>query len=77
MLYYTPYTTWKGEQFNGKAQSQEKLKLPGSLELQTMTATYIAYYFAQVQYFGFSNLGHLLVASQYAYIPIMFCNIIY
>lgn len=33
-------TKWTGKQFNVKAQSQEKLKLPGSLELQTVAATY-------------------------------------
>lgn len=60
-------TTWNGEQFNVKAQSQEKLKLPGSLELQTVTATYIAYYFAQVQYLGFSNIRHLLSAYLYSH----------
>lgn len=75
IMHYT--TTWKGEQFNVKAQSQEKLKQPGRLELQRETATYIAYYFTQVQHLGFSNLGHLLVASQHTYIPIMFCNIKY
>lgn len=75
IIHYT--TTWKGEKSNVKVQSQEKLKLPGSLELQRVTATYIAYYFAQVQYLGFSNIRHLLVASQHTYIPIMFCSIKY
>lgn len=76
--YITHSTTkWTGEQFNVKAQSQEKLKLPGSLELQTVAATYIAYYFAEVQDSGFRNIRHLLVASQHTYIPIMFCNIKY
>jgi len=40
-----------------------------------VTATYIAYSFAQVQYLSFSNTG--LVASQHTHTPIMFCNIKY
>lgn len=65
-------TKWTGKQFNVKAQSQEKLKLPGSLELQTVAATYIAYYFGEVQDLGFRNISQLLVASQHTYIPITF-----
>lgn len=70
-------TKWTGKQFNVKAQSQEKLKLPERLDLQTVVATYIAYYFAEVQDLGFRNIRHLLVASQHTYIPIIFWNIKY
>lgn len=71
-LHYISSTKWTGKQFNVKAQSQEKLKLPGSLKLQTVAATYIAYYFAEAQDLGFRNISHLLVASRHTYIPITF-----
>lgn len=76
---YTVHCTTKrtGKQFNVKEQSQEKPKLPGSLELQTVAATYLAYYFAEVQDLGFRKIRHLLVASQHTYIPITFCSIKY
>lgn len=71
-LYTTPQQR-KVSNFSFKAQSQEKLKLPESLELSTN----IAHYFAQVQYLGLGNTGHLLGASQHTYIVIRFCNIKY
>lgn len=62
-----------GQVSNDKAWSQERLQLPGNLELLTVAATYIAYYFVEIQDSGFRNIR--LVASQHTYIPIIFCNI--